>query len=85
MSFLKLFRSSAKQNNNSAQTAKERLRVIVDYERQRRQLLPYLPKLQEEILAVIKKYVDIKQENVNVSFADQDGHSRLEVNVQFLD
>ena len=55
--WLKFFRGEPK---STASVAKERLKVVVAHQRDGRSNGPdYLPKLREEILAVVRKYVQI--------------------------
>lgn len=78
MSFLDYFKSSKK---NTANIAKERLQIIVAHERGKREQPDYLPKLQQEILDVIRKYVPIEQDQVQVQLDKNDDCSILELNV----
>lgn len=78
MSFFDYFR---KENKNTASVAKERLQIIVAHERNKRSQPDYLPELQQEILEVIKKYVNVNQEQVNVQLDSNDSCSVLELNV----
>lgn len=80
MSLLDYFRSK-KENKDSASLAKERLQIIVAHERGARSQPDYLPKMQQEILDVISRYVDIDRDQVNVSFDNTDDCSVLELNV----
>ncbi|CAI3795148.1 MULTISPECIES: cell division topological specificity factor MinE [Rheinheimera] len=83
MSLLDYFRSTKK---NTASTAKERLQIIVAHERNRRNSPDYLPQLERDILAVIRKYVDIADDQVSVSLEkSSDQLSVLELNVTFPD
>lgn len=78
MSIFSYFR----KNTQSASVAKERLQIIISHERAQRNTPDYLPKLQEEILAVIAKYVPIDREQVVVSLDRADGNSAvLELNI----
>ena len=79
MSLLDYFRSTKK---GSAQTAKERLQIIVAHERSKRSGPDYLPQLERDILEVIRKYVEISPEQISVQL-DQKGDnlSVLELNV----
>ncbi|MHA7881412.1 MAG: cell division topological specificity factor MinE [Saccharospirillum sp.] len=79
MSLFDLFRS--KENDRSASIAKERLKVIVAHERHQRNAPDYLPALQRDIMAVIRKYVDIDQDKLQVDLNDDGNCSILEVNV----
>ncbi|PSJ47906.1 cell division topological specificity factor MinE [Zobellella endophytica] len=80
MSLLDYFRS--KKNTNSAKLAKERLQIIVAHERSQRDTPDYLPQMQQDILEVIRKYVDIDLEQISVQL-DQKGDnlSVLELNI----
>ncbi len=81
MSLLDYFRSSKK---NTASTAKERLQTIVAHERRRRTSPDYLPQLERDILEVIRKYVDIADDQVSVTLEkSSDELSVLELNVTF--
>lgn len=83
MSLLDYFRSTKK---NTASTAKERLQIIVAHERNRRNSPDYLPQLERDILAVIRKYVDIADDQESVSLEkSSDELSVLELNVTFPD
>ena len=78
MNLFSYFRSQKKQ---SAQVAKERLQVIVARERSHRGGPDYLPQLQEEILNVVRKYVQVPDHAVSVQI-ERDGDCEvLELNV----
>jgi cell division topological specificity factor len=78
MSFFDYFKSNKK---NTASIAKERLQIIVAHERGKREQPDYLPQLQQEILEVIRKYVPVDQEQVQVQLDKNDDCSILELNV----
>ncbi|WNO61359.1 cell division topological specificity factor MinE [Rheinheimera sp. MMS21-TC3] len=83
MSLLDYFRSSKKRTAN---TAKERLQIIVAHERRKRNSPDYLPQLERDILEVIRKYVDISPEQIAVTLEQRDNElSVLELNVTFPD
>lgn len=77
--------SYLRKRHSTASVAKERLQIIISHERsQLRNPLgtpDYLPKLKEEILAVIAKYVPITQEQVNVNLERLGDSTVLELNV----
>lgn len=77
MSLLKFLR----KRPNTASVAKERLQIIISHERSQRSQPDYLPKLQEEILSVIAKYVPIKRDQVNVTLEKDGDNAILELNV----
>ncbi|WP_088279023.1 cell division topological specificity factor MinE [Ideonella sp. A 288] len=84
MSFLSFFLGEKKK---SASVAKERLQIILAHERSGRGVsrADYLPKLQEELIAVISKYVNISPNDVKVSLERQDDFEVLEVKIELPD
>lgn len=82
MSIFDYFRST---KTNSASLAKERLQVIVAHERGKRKQPDYLPKMQQEIIEVIKKYISIDSDQVSVTLDNSDNCSILELNVTLPD
>jgi cell division topological specificity factor len=76
MGILSYFRP---KKQTSASVAKERLQVLVAYERSQRSQPDYLPQMQQEILAVIAKYVDVSTDDIQINL-DEDC-SILELNV----
>ncbi|WP_152206131.1 cell division topological specificity factor MinE [Marinobacter changyiensis] len=78
MSFFDYFKT---KKNPSASVAKERLQIIVAHERGQRDQPDYLPALQQEILAVIRKYVQIDDDMVQVELDRNENCSVLELNV----
>ena len=68
MSWYNIFR----QEKTNASVAKSRLQVIVAHQRSNRAgQLDYLPQLQREILEVIRKYVSINEDAVQVNRNDE--------------
>lgn len=82
MGIFDYFRSS---KTNTASLAKERLQVIVAHERNQRNQPDYLPKMQQEIINVIKKYIPIDNDQVTVNLENSDSCSILELNVTLPD
>jgi len=79
VSFFDYFRKQSVPS--SASLAKERLQIIVAHERNKRTQPDFLPKMQQEIIAVIRKYVDIDSDQVVVSLDESDNCSVLELNI----
>ena len=77
MGLLALFRRS----QPSANVAKERLRIIVAQERSTRNAPDYLPLLRRELLEVIRKYVNVDPDAVQVVVEKDEGHEVLELSV----
>lgn len=67
---------------SSADTAKERLQILLAHERADRSRPDYLPLLQKEILEVIKKYVQVESDSVDVRLQRGAEVSTLEVNIE---
>lgn len=70
-----------RRKTNTASVAKERLQIIISHERTQRNTPDYLPKLQEEILAVIAKYVPIHKDQVSVNLERSCDNAILELNI----
>ncbi|BAI71385.1 cell division topological specificity factor [Azospirillum sp. B510] len=79
MSIFSFFRSAPRP---SAVQAKERLQIVMAHERAGRSGPDYLPMLQQELLAVIAKYVNIDENKVEVKLDRGGDCSTLEVNIE---
>ncbi|WP_290651969.1 cell division topological specificity factor MinE [Aquisalimonas sp.] len=83
MNLLGYFR--AQRNKNTASVAKERLQILVARERAQRGGPDYLPALQEELLLVIRRYVEVDQDAVQIQ-VDREGDCEiLELNITLPD
>ncbi|MGR9044747.1 MAG: cell division topological specificity factor MinE [Gammaproteobacteria bacterium] len=82
MSLLDYFRTT---KPNTASVAKERLQILVAHERSSRNRPSYLPKLQQELLEVIRKYVNVDQDAISVNFEQDDDQEILELNIVLPD
>ena len=78
MGLLSFFKEDSKP---TASIAKERLQVLVAHERNQRNAPDYLPAMQREIMAVISKYVNVDDEDIQVQIENQDTLSVLELNI----
>jgi len=65
----------------TASIARERLRIIVAQERSARGAPDYLPLLRREILEVIRKYVNVDQDAVDIHVEKDGDHEVLELSV----
>ncbi|WP_133406731.1 cell division topological specificity factor MinE [Parashewanella tropica] len=80
MSLIDYFRS--KKTPSSASLAKERLQIIVAHQRSERDTPDYFPKMKQEIIEVINRYITISEDQVSVSVDQNDDNlSVLELNV----
>jgi cell division topological specificity factor len=82
MRILDFFRPAKPKVESSAHQAKERLQIVMAHERANRDGPDYLPLLQQELLAVIAKYVDVDQNKVEVKLDRGTDFSTLEVNIE---
>ncbi len=70
------------RKTNTAQTAKERLQILLAHERSGGIATPdRLPMLQREILEVIKRHMQIDGDAVDIRMERGDELSRLEINI----
>jgi cell division topological specificity factor len=69
----------------TAVVAKERLRIIVAQERSTRGAPDYLPLLRNELLEVIKKYVNVDLDAISINLERDSGHEVLELSVALPD
>lgn len=78
MRFLDFFRSNRK---TSAATAKDRLQIIVAQERVTRNGPDYLPMMKEELLMVVRKYIQVPDGAVKVKLDKEADCEVLELNI----
>lgn len=84
MDWLKFFR--VEQPKSTASLAKQRLQVVVAHQRDGRANGPvYLPKLREELLSVVRKYVTVPDNAVQINVQREDGLEVLEMNITLPD
>lgn len=69
------------RSKGSAAIAKERLQILVAHDRTERSRPSYLPKLEEEILEVIRKYVEVDMNAVSVNYEQDVNREILELNI----
>jgi len=85
---MSIFNYLRKRSNSTASVAKERLQIIISHERTERHKNnkpDYLPKLQEEIIAVIAKYIQVSRDQVSVNLERMGDSSVLELNITMPD
>ena len=74
-----------KAKKSTAETAKNRLQIIIAQERSTRGGPDYLPLLQRELLEVIKKYVNIDADAVKVDLVRDGANDVLDISVALPD
>lgn len=83
MSWMDFFRAEKK---TSAQLAKERLQVVVAHRRTGRGDHPdYFPKLQKDLLRVLRKYVQVNDDAVQMGIEREGDMEVLELNITLPD
>ena len=75
---LDYFRTS---RSNSAAIARERLQIVVSHERAERNKPSYLPRMQNELLAVVRKYVNVRQDAISITMEKDENREILELNI----
>ena len=70
-----------KSKKNTAETAKNRLQIIIAQERSSRGAPDYLPLLRRELLEVIRKYVNVDVDAVKVDLIKDGEHDVLDISV----
>ncbi len=74
-----------KPKKNTAQTAKNRLQIIIAQERSSAGAPDYLPLMRREILEVIRKYVNVDVDAVKVDVVKDGEHDVLDISVALPD
>lgn len=79
MNWLNIFRAETK---GSAALAKERLQIVVAHRRANRgDRPPYFPKLQKDLLRVLRKYVEVNDDAVQMGIERDGDLEVLELNI----
>ena len=86
MDFIKLITdalsSRKSETSNARNDAKQRLSVVLVNDRAGRDTPDFMPRLRQEIIEVIRKYVPIQsEEDVKVNIANKDNASIMELSV----
>jgi cell division topological specificity factor len=71
------------KRRGSAPVARERLQVLLAYERNNRNDPDLVAVLREEIMAVIARHVQVGQDDVQISMDRGETTSTLEIDIQF--
>ena len=70
------------ERRTSAAVARERLKIVLAHERASRDAPDFLPTLQRELLDVIGRYVEIREDVIRVNLGRSGDTSLLEINVE---
>ena len=69
-------------HRHSAAIAKERLKIVLAHERAGRHAPDFLPKLQRELIDVVCRYVEIREDMIRVNLGKSGETSLLEINIE---
>src|SRR5216684_3691182 len=69
-------------HRHSAAIAKERLKIVLAHERAGRHAPDFLPKLQNELIEVVARYVEIREDMIRVNLGKSGETSLLEINIE---
>jgi cell division topological specificity factor len=72
----------AKRDPQTASVAKERLQIVLAHERANREAPEFLPILQQELLDVVRRYVEVDEDVIKVSLGREGDTSMLEINIE---
>ena len=67
---------------STAQTAKERLQILLAHERASGDTPDFLPLLQRDILEVVRRHMQIDGDAVDIKLERSDDLSSLEINIE---
>ena len=70
-----------KKKQPSASVAKERLQILVSHERASRGAPSWLPDLKNDILEVVKKYVEVEPDAISFKVGREENRELLELNI----
>jgi cell division topological specificity factor len=79
MGLLNLFFSP---HRHSAAIAKERLKIVLAHERAGSHAPDFLPKLQRELIDVVARYVEMREDMIRVNLGRSGETSLLEINIE---
>ena len=70
------------ERRNSAAVAKDRLKIVLAHERSSRDAPDFLPALQKDLLQVVGRYVEIRDDMLRINVGKSGDTSLLEINVE---
>jgi cell division topological specificity factor len=79
---MRLFEMLFPRATSSATVARERLQLVLAHERLGRGSPDFLPALQRDLLAAVRKYVDAKDDMIEVRLGRSGTASVIEINVE---
>ena len=70
------------ERRNSAVIARDRLKIVLAHERASRDAPDFLPALQKDLLDVVGRYVEIRDDMIRVNLGKSGDTSLLEINIE---
>jgi cell division topological specificity factor len=70
------------ERRNTAAIARDRLKIVLAHERASAQAPDFLPALQKDLLEVVGRYIEIRDDMLRVNVARAGDTSLLEINVE---
>jgi cell division topological specificity factor len=70
------------ERRNSAVIAKDRLKIVLAHERASRNAPDFLPALQKDLLGVVRRSVEIRDDMLRINVGKSGDTSLLEINVE---
>ena len=64
---MNLLKNLFSPRRNTAAVAKERLKIVLAHERAGRDAPDFLPKLQKELIDVVRRYVEIREDMISIN------------------
>src|SRR6266852_2415666 len=79
---MRLFNILFPPRATSAAIAKERLKIVLAHERAGSKAPDFLPSMQKELIDVVGRYVEIRDDMIRVNLGETGGTSLLEINIE---
>ena len=72
-----------KEECHTAEVARERLKMMISQDRLQRQQPDFLPRLQSELVEVIRRYTHSDQDDIQISYHNLPQRAQIELNVSW--
>ncbi len=79
---MRLFNLFFSPHRHSAAIAKERLKIVLAHERAGSHAPDFLPRLQRDLIDVVGRYVEIREDMIRVNLGKSGETSLLEINIE---
>ena len=79
---MRFFHQLFRPRPSSAAIAKERLKIVLAHERAGSHAPDFLPRLQKELIDVVGRYVEIRDDMIRVALGKAGETSLLEINIE---